>query len=290
MRISRGERLFVGFNYAALTLLGLLCIAPFINIFAQSLSGHYAIVSGQVGMLPVDPTLQAYDKVFQDKTFLMSMGISIMRTGVGVALSVLLTVLMAYPLSKPYIKGRSVIMFLLVFSMLFGSGMIPNYLLNKSLGLLDTFWVMVIPTLIAGFHVIIVRSFFQNVPGELEESARIDGCGNLGILFRIVFPLSMPVIATIALFKAVVHWNAFFDAVLYINNQDLMPLQVYLRNLIMMNASMINTGDIRMDEELIANESLKAAALFTSMIPILIVYPFLQKYFVKGMLIGSVKG
>lgn len=290
MRISRGEQWFHKINYTALTLLGLLCIAPFINIFAQSLSGHYAIISGQVGLLPVGTNVKAYTKVFQDQAFLLSMGISILRTGVGVALSVLLTVLMAYPLSKPYIKGRSVIMFLLVFSMLFGSGMIPNYLLNKSLGLLNTFWVMVIPTLIAGFHVIIVRSFFQNVPGELEESGRMDGCGNLGILFRIVLPLSMPVIATIALFKAVVHWNAFFDAVLYINDQKLMPLQVYLRNLIMMNASMINTGDMRMDDDLVANESLKAAALFTSMIPILIVYPFLQKYFVKGMLVGSVKG
>lgn len=290
MRISRGEKIFAAFNYSALVVLSLLCVLPFVNIFAQSLSGHHAITSGSVGLLPVDFNTMAYGKVFQDKAFLWSMWISIARTTVGVGLSVLLTVMMAYPLSKPYVKGRGVILFLLVFSMLFGSGIIPSYLLNKYLGLLNTFWVMIVPSLIAAFHVIIVRTFFQSLPNELEESARIDGCGNLGILFRIVLPLSMPVIAAISLFKAVTHWNAFFDAVIYITDAKLHPLQVYLRNLIMMNASTINTGDARVDDELIANESLKSAALFTSMVPILLVYPFLQKYFVKGMLLGSVKG
>jgi putative aldouronate transport system permease protein len=290
MYLTRAEKWFSLINHLLLVMLGLLCLAPFVNIFAQSLSGHHAIISGMVTLWPVDFNWSAYDKVLHDSGFIRSSSVSVARTLAGVTLSVLVTIMLAYPLTKSYIKGRSVILFLLVFSMMFNGGTIPNYLLMKSLGLLNTFSVMILPTLIVAFHVIIAKSFLQQLPVELEESAKMDGCSTLGILFRIVIPLSMPVIATIALFKAVSHWNAFFDAILYINDNKLVPLQVYLRNLVQMNQTSINTGNINLDEELIANESLKAAALFSSMVPILAVYPFLQKYFVKGMLLGSVKG
>lgn len=180
-------------------------------------------------------------------------------------------------------------MFLIVFTMLFSGGMIPTYLVIKELHLMNTFWAYVIPGAVNAFHVVIMKNFFQSIPNELEESARIDGSSNLGILFRIVVPLSMPVIATIALFNAVGQWNSFFDAVMYVTDSSLKPLQIYLRELVMSGQSNINTTD-SLERQLLAVESLKAAALIASTLPILLVYPFLQKYFVKGIMIGSVKG
>ncbi|MDF2922470.1 MAG: binding-protein-dependent transport system inner rane component [Paenibacillaceae bacterium] len=289
MRLTRSEKWMSAVIYTVLGLFALMALAPFLHVFAQSLSSHRAIMSGEVGLYPVDLSVKAYQEVLKDQAFIRSFIVSVERTVSGTLLNVLLTCLLAYPLSKSYIGGRKVIMMGIVFTMLFSGGMIPTYLVVKSLGLLDSFWVYLLPGAISAFNLIIMRSFFQNVPQELEESARIDGSSNLGILFKIVIPLSMPAIATISLFHAVSHWNAFFDAVLYISNSKLYPLQVYLRDLIQLNQSNINVKD-SLEQQLIANESLKAAALFASTIPILILYPFLQKHFVKGAMIGSVKG
>jgi putative aldouronate transport system permease protein len=228
-------------------------------------------------------------KVFNDPGFVQSFLVSVQRTVVGTIISVVMTMLLAYPLSRYYIKGRGPIMFLIVFTMLFSGGMIPTYLVIKELHLMNTFWAYVIPGAVNAFHVVIMKNFFQSIPNELEESARIDGSSNLGILFRIVVPLSMPVIATIALFNAVGQWNSFFDAVMYVTDSSLKPLQIYLRELVMSGQSNINTTD-SLERQLLAVESLKAAALIASTLPILLVYPFLQKYFVKGIMIGSVKG
>ncbi len=293
MRLSRGEQIASTINYVILGLFALLALAPFVHVLAQSFSSHHAITSGKVSLWPVEFTLESYSRVLNEQEFLNSFKISVLRTVVGTVVNVILTCLLAYPLSKAYIKGRSTIMFLIVFSMMFGGGMIPTFLVVKGTGLLNTFWAFVIPGAISAFNVIIIRNFFQSVPAELEESAKIDGGSNLGILFRIVIPLSMPAIATITLFHAVGHWNAFFDTVLYVTNRKLFPLQVYLRELIMFNSSGIdnNSGySANMDSTLLALESIKAAALIASTIPILIVYPFLQKYFVKGIMLGSVKG
>ncbi|NOU72708.1 ABC transporter permease subunit [Paenibacillus sp. LMG 31458] len=289
MRFSRQEKIGHLWNYALLGAFSLLALAPFVHILAQSFSSYRAVMSGEVSFLPVEFTWEAYGKVFDDNAFRQAFLISTWRTVLGTCLNVLLTVLLAYPLSKSYIKGRHFILFLIVFTMMFNGGMIPTYLIVKELGLYNSFWAFLLPGAISAFNVIIMKNFFQSVPPELEESARIDGCSNQGILYRIVVPLSMPAIATIALFHAVAHWNSFFDAVLYVADSKLNPLQVYLRNLIQANVTTINVTD-NLERQLLAVESLKAAALIASTVPILIVYPFLQKYFVKGILIGSVKG
>lgn len=293
MRLTRGERIASALNYVFLGLFALLALAPFVHVLAQSLSSHDAITSGKVGLLPVEFTLEAYGRVLSEQAFLNAFQVSVLRTVVGTAVNVVLTCLLAYPISKTYIKGRSVIMFMIVFTMMFGGGMIPTFLVVKETGLLNTFWAFIIPGAISAFNVIIMKNFFQSVPAEMEESAKIDGASNLGILFRIVMPLSMPAVATITLFHAVGHWNSFFDTVLYVTDRSLFPLQVYLRELVMFNQSNIdnNSGySANMDSTLLALESLKAAALIASTVPILIVYPFLQKYFVKGIMLGSVKG
>lgn len=289
MRMTRGEQWFSAFNYFALACFGLLTLAPFIHILAQSFSSYRAIMSGEVSFWPVEWTTEAYVKVFQDPSFTGAFLISVVRTIIGTFLNVILVSLLAYPLSKTYIRGRRPVMFLIVFTMLFSGGMIPSYILIKNLNLLNTFWVYIIPGAVNAFHVVIMKSFFQSIPNELEESARIDGSSNLGILFRIVIPLSMPAIATIALFNAVGHWNSFFDAVMYVTDSKLKPLQIYLREMVMSNSTNINTTDA-FERQLLAVESLKASALIASTLPILLVYPFLQKYFVKGIMIGSVKG
>ena len=286
---SKGEKTFSVLNYLFLGGFALLCLFPFIHVIAQSLSSQRAIVSGEVLFLPIETTFLAYKEIFMDQDFIRAFVVSVLRTVVGTFASVFFTILLAYPLSKTYIKGRGVILFLIVFTMIFNGGMIPTFLVVRETGLLNTFWAYIIPGLISAFNVIIVKNFFQSIPQELEESAKMDGCSNLGILFKIVIPLSMPVIATISLFVAVFHWNSFFDAVLYITDSSLYPLQVYLRELIQFNTSGIDLKD-NLEQALIANESIKAAALIASTLPILIVYPFLQKYFVTGVMIGSVKG
>lgn len=293
MKLTRGETVASGINHVLLGLMALLALAPFVHVLAQSFSSHRAITSGLVGLWPVDFSIEAYTRVLSQADFINAFQVSVLRTVVGTLFNVVITSLLAYPLSKRHLKGRSLIMFLIVFSMMFGGGMIPTFLVVKATGLLDTFWAYIIPGAVSAFNVIIIKNFFQSVPAELEESAKIDGGTNLGILFRIVIPLSMPAIATITLFHAVGHWNAFFDTVLYVTNRDLFPLQVYLRELIMFNQSGIdnNSGySANIDSTLLAMESLKAAALIASTVPILVVYPFLQKYFVKGLMLGSVKG
>lgn len=293
MKLSRGEQTASVINYAILGLFGLLALAPFVHLLAQSLSSHSAIVSGKVVFWPVDWTWEAYNRILREQEFLNAFGVSVLRTAAGTLVNVVLTCLFAYPLSKTHLKGRSVIMFLIVFTMMFGGGMIPTFLVVKATGLLNKFLVYIIPGAISAFNVIILKNFFQTVPVELEESAKMDGGSNFGILVRIIIPLSMPAIATIMLFHAVGHWNAFFDTVLYVTERKLFPLQVYLRELVMFNNSDINrnvSDSLNMDSTLLALESLKAAALIASTVPILVVYPFLQKYFVKGLMLGSVKG
>lgn len=289
MKLSLPERLFSTVNHIALSIFGLLALAPLLHILAQSFSSYRAIMSGEVLLWPVNFTLSAYNEIFKDGAFLRSFAVSVERTVIGTAVNVLLTCLLAYPLSKPYIRGRNIVLFMMVFTMIFSGGMIPTYLLVKQVGLLNSFWAYIIPGALSAFNVIIMKNFFRSVPQEVEESARMDGCGNLGILYRIFVPLSMPAIATIALFHGVGHWNSFFDAVLYVNEKSLQPLQVYLRSLIQFNTTDIRTND-SLEQQLLALESIKGAAIIVSMIPMLIVYPWLQKYFVKGIMLGSVKG
>jgi putative aldouronate transport system permease protein len=281
MGTSLGEKWFNRINAIALLMIAALCVFPFLNAFAQSFSSHRAIISGSVWLWPVEFNIRAYQKVFEDHTFYKALYISVLRTAVGATLGVLVAAMLAYPLARPQIKGRSTILFLILFTMLFSGGMIPTYLVVKSLGLLNSFWGLIFPGLTGAFHIIVMKSFFQSIPAELEDSARVDGCSPFGVFFRIILPLSLPMLAAIFLFKAVGHWNAFFDAILYITDRSM-----YLSMLDQM------TKDFMIEdvEKTVPTESLKAATLMTSMLPILLVYPFLQKYFVKGMMLGSVKG
>jgi putative aldouronate transport system permease protein len=286
---TKGEKAFNVFNGILLILIALSALAPFVHVIAQSLSSHRAIVSGEVGLWPIEWNTMAYAEVFKDKSFWNSFMISVLRTVIGTFVNVLLASMLAYPLSRKYLKGRSVIMFSIVFTMMFNGGIIPTYLVVRELHLLNTFAAYIIPMAVGAFAVIVLKNFFQEVPKELEESALIDGASNVGIMFRIFIPLSMPALATMALFHAVAHWNSFFDAVIYVQNRDLFPLQVFLRELIQFNSTNANLMD-NLERQMIANESLKAATLISATVPILVVYPALQKYFIKGMLIGSVKG
>jgi len=217
------------------------------------------------------------------------MTVSIGTTLVGTLLSMLLTSLMAYGLSRRDLDGRRVIMFLVVFTMLFNGGMIPTFLVVKELGLIDTYAALILPSAIAAFNLIILKNFFQNIPDGLEESAKIDGCSDFGILFRIVLPLSMPAIATISLFYAVTYWNTYMSAILYLNKSEMWPIQVLLRQIVVLASGMDYSSSL--DSEVPPPEqSVKMAVIVVATLPILLVYPFLQKHFAKGAMLGSIKG
>ncbi|TMV47875.1 carbohydrate ABC transporter permease [Paenibacillus mesophilus] len=277
--------------YGTLVLMAFATLLPFLNVLSKSVSEEWAVVSGKVGVFPVGFQFETMKFVITSYEFLRSFSVSIYITVVGTLLSLLLTAISAYPLSKRHLPGIKFIMLLFVFTMLFGGGIIPNYLLIRSLGLIDSLWALILPSLISVFNLLVIKSYFEGLPESLEESARIDGARTLTILFRILLPLCGPVLATIALFYAVGYWNEFFNAMIYINSPSLKPLQLYLRDIVL-NAASATAGIDRTADELmnLSPDNVRSATVIASTIPILIVYPLLQKYFIKGVLIGSVKG
>lgn len=283
------DRIVSALNYLLLSMLGLVTLLPFLHVLAQSLSSQAAVVSNQVTVYPIDMQVDAYKLLLQDAAFYRSFGISVLRTAGGVLINMVLTCLMAYPLSKPTFRGRGLIMNMVIFTMLFQGGLIPTFLLLKELYLLDTLWSLVLPSAISAFNLILLINFFRSVPPSMEESAKMDGAGHGTILFRIFIPLSMPSIATLSLFYAVMHWNSYFDAVMYISKPELNPLQVYLRNMIVLNDSNIEMTDYG-GLFLVAPETLKAATIIASVLPMILLYPFVQRHFVKGVMLGALKG
>lgn len=284
-----GDVAFDIVNIMILALLALSCVIPFINTLATSLSGNESVLAGQVFLLPKQFQINSYRAVFADWSMVRSMLFTVGLTVAYVALAMLMSILAAYPLSKKRLKGRGVIWGYLMLSSYMPAGIIPSYLLINALGLLNTFWALLLPALINTYNIIVMKSFFANIPESLEESARIDGANELVVLWRIILPLSMPILATISLFFAVSKWNSYTDALFYITDTKLFPLQLKLRQLISLN----QTSDLQnqlSQEETVVPETLKAASLMFATIPILCVYPWLQKYFVKGVMIGSVKG
>lgn len=268
----------------------LVCLIPMLYVAAISLSSNAAILAGKVYIWPVGLNFNSYKVVFADKTMTRSLFFTVMLTVVYTVLSMLMTILAAYPLSKKELKGRNVFLLIIVFTMYFSGGMIPDYILIRNLGLLNNFWAMVLPGLISAFNMIVLKTFFSNLPESLEESAFIDGASYLTILVRIVLPLSMPVLATLSLFYAVGRWNGFMDALLYITDSKLFPLQLKLYQIIYNN---MQPEISAMEGNLASNvlpESLKAASVMFATIPIILVYPWLQKYFVSGVMIGAIKG
>ncbi|SDO57060.1 putative aldouronate transport system permease protein [Paenibacillus sp. yr247] len=284
MKSSLGETCFRMVNYVVLILLSVTMILPIIHVFAISMSDPAAVDAHQVQFLPVELTSSAWKYIVAKADLWRSLSVNLFITVVGTLLSLLFTSLLAYPLARKDFRIRNKIMFGIVFTMIFQAPMIPYFLTIKSLGLLDSIWVLIIPSTISAFNLIILRTFFQQLPFELEESARIDGCTDYGILFRMVIPLSKPALATMGLFYAVTYWNMFFHAILFIRNPKLYPLQLKLRE------TMVNT-DLSANLNAMAynSQTLQAATIIFVTLPILLVYPFIQKYFVQGATLGAVK-
>lgn len=284
------DKVFKIVTIAVVVFIAACCLFPFLHILAISFSDKTSVIRGDVLLWPVNFDLSAYKAVFTNKGLMDSMWFSLLLTAVYTVFALVMTILCAYPLSRPGLKFKSPILLYILFTMYFSGGMIPGYLNIKSLGLLDTFWVLVFPTVLSTYNMILMKSFFQSMPRELEESAYVDGANDLVVLIKIVLPLSKAMLATIALFYAVSRWNGFMDAILYINDESMYTIQLRLRQLIQSSQVSSMMEEIpEMKEDLIA-ETIKAACMVFSMIPVMIIYPWLQKYFVKGVMIGSVKG
>ncbi|MCY9697397.1 carbohydrate ABC transporter permease [Paenibacillus alginolyticus] len=277
--------------YLLLILIAAACVIPFIYILAASITAPEELLKKGFILIPTKFSLIGYQYILSTSVILSSLAVSISITVVGTLANLFFTALMAYPLAQRDLMGVSFFMKLVVFSMLFSGGMIPTYLVVKETGLLDSPAALIVPGLISAFNLIIMRSFFQQLPDGLEEAARIDGCSDIGILFRIVLPLSAPVLASLALFYAVGHWNAYFNAILYINDSTYWPIQVWLRQIVILAQGGIgDSSQFGADFVPPPAETIKMAVIVLSTLPILIVYPFLQKHFAKGALLGSVKG
>lgn len=287
---SPSYRVFNTFNTILLIVLALLCVIPLLHVLAVSLSAKAAADANIVGLWPVDFTLDAYRKTTSNPIFLNSMWIAVKRTVIGTLLTLLLAFLAAYPLSKENtaFRGRNIYAWLFVFTMLFNGGLVPFYMVIQKIGLMDNFWVLVLPGAVNVFLTILMLNFFRGVPKELEEAALIDGAGHFRTLFSIYLPVSLPAIATLALFSMVFHWNSWFDGLLYIGDPKRYPLATFLQTVIIqrdMSSMSMNPADLA----LISQKTVKSAQIFIGALPILIVYPFLQKFFVKGLVMGSVK-
>lgn len=279
--------------YLLLALSALTCLLPLLNTIAISFSDKAAAMSGKVFLWPINPTLASYRAILEDQQFFRSFWNSIVRVVVGGAINVVLTILMAYPLSKSpkYFPQKNIYMWFVVFCMLFNGGLIPTYLLIYNLHIMDTIWALVLPGAVPVFNVIILMNFFKGIPDELDEAARIDGANPWTIMIRIFVPLAVPSIATITLFSIVGHWNAFFDGMIYINTRAKIPLQTYLQSLVVeiRDTTGMTPEEIKQMNEL-SSRTFNSAKVFVAMVPVLVVYPFLQKYFVSGLVMGSVKG
>ncbi|TMV50610.1 carbohydrate ABC transporter permease [Paenibacillus mesophilus] len=286
MKQTFASRLFDVSNIVLLTCLSVITLYPFWDSLIVSVIPLQESLASNIHLFPKTITWEAYAYIFKMDELWSSYGVSLFVTGVGTLLSMLMTVLAAYALSKPQLKGKRTIMFLIVFTMMFNGGLIPTYLVVKQLHLLNSVWALIIPTALSTYNLIIMRNFFMGLPESLEESARIDGCTDLGVLFRIVVPLSMPAIATVALFYAVARWNEFFTAVMYITDKDKWPLQLFLRAMLVENEASFQGGG---DNPFLLGQSMKMASVMISTIPVLLIYPFFQKYFVQGVTLGAVK-
>lgn len=288
MRRSAGERIFLVLNVAFMVAFSLTILYPFAHVASSAMSDNAAVSGGRVTFYPIRFTLEPLRQLLVNSAYRVSMANTVFITVVGTAMNMAVTATLAYPLSRKKLKLWGFLNFLVVFTMFFGGGMIPTYLVVRGLGILDTYWAYLLPGLVSPFFCILLRNFFSSIPKELEESAVIDGAGQLLILFRIIVPLSMAAMATIGLFYAVGHWNVFMLAIMYITKRSMWTLQMFLREIVSQLASVLESPEV--PEKQVAQESLRMAAIIVSVAPILIVYPFVQKYFVKGVMVGSVKG
>jgi putative aldouronate transport system permease protein len=291
--MTPGMRVFSIINYLFLTLVAFTCLLPMLNQLAISFSSSGAVAMGKVSILPVEFTLKSYQYMAEKPQFFSSVLISLQRLLLAVPLSMLVSILAAYPLSRQgsEFKARKVYIWYFVVPMLFSGGLIPTYMIVRYTGLIDSIGALVLPYLVNVFNIILMMNFFRSIPKELEEAALMDGAGNVRVLVSIILPVSTPVLATIALFFIVNHWNSWFDGLIYMNSPGKYPLQTYLQTMVISRDLMVmeSLRDVRNIPD-ISDRTGKAAQIFLAALPVLIVYPFLQKYFTTGIVMGSVKG
>ncbi|WP_235885342.1 carbohydrate ABC transporter permease [Paenibacillus cymbidii] len=290
IRAGAGSRLFDGLNAVIMLALVFATFYPLYYIFVVSVSNGSAVMRGDVAFWPHGFNWDTYRLIFKDPSIVRSYGNTILYTTVGTAINLICTALCAYPLSKKDFYGRSVFTLLIVFTMFFSGGLIPSYLLVQKLGMLNSIWALVIPGAISVWNMIIMRTFFQGIPAELYDSAQIDGANELTSLVRITLPLSKPIMATMAMFYAVGHWNSFFPAMIYLDEKVKFPLQIVLRNMVVMGEMSSQSQEISGVFASVTATNIKYAVIVIAVLPIVMIYPFVQKYFIKGTMIGSLKG
>lgn len=287
-RLPKSDRLFGMFNGLFLLVFTFLIVYPIYYMLVVSLSGSTAVLRGEVQFFPVNFTLNAYSVILSDPLIPRAYLNTITYASLGTLVNLIFTSMCAYPLSRKNFQARSTFTFIIVFTMLFDAGLVPNFLVVNSLGLRNTIFAIILPHAINVYYMIIMRTFFQQLPDALFESAHIDGAGDFRIFFKILLPLSKPVLASVTLFYAVGHWNSFLWPLLYLDNRKMYPLQLLLRNIVISNEMASMTG--AMSEMLVSPTNVKYAVIFITILPIILVYPFIQKYFSKGIMIGALKG
>jgi len=293
IRLSTGDRIFNIINITLLSVIMLIVLYPLIYIVSASFSNSNAVMAGEVWLFPVKPTLAGYEAVFKNSKIPRSFANTIYLTVVGTMVNIVLTVMLAYPLSRRNLYGRGVITGFITFTMLFSGGLVPSFLLIKNLGLYNTYWALILPGAVSVYNVIVARTFFQsNIPDDLYEAASLDGCSDIYFILKIVLPLSAPIIAVLTMFYAVGHWNSYFNAMIYLQDSKKFTLQVVLRNILIANEidnEMMKDVEAMQKQEGLA-QLLKYSLIVVASVPMLILYPFIQKHFVKGVMIGALKG
>lgn len=289
---TTSDRIVDTFLYIVLALFGLATLFPIYYVFVMAVTPIQVVLkSGGFVLFPSEITFEGFAAIFASPVVPQALKVTLFVTLTGTVLNLLITAFTAYPLAKHMLPGRNVILLMIVFTMLFSGGLIPLYLVVRGTGLLNTVWALILPGLVSAFNMLIMKTYFENLPDEIEEAARVDGCGEFSTLFRIVLPLSKPIMATLGLFYGVNHWNAYFQGVMYITDRSLQPMQVVLRNMLQaqnISQELLVTNQAMLQQ--LPPETMKMAAVVVTIIPIIMIYPFLQKYFVKGFLLGSVKG
>lgn len=290
---SLGMKIFTVFNYTFLTLLALTCLLPMINQLAISFSSSSAVAAGDVGLFPVDFTLDSYEYMADKPEFWKSLAVSLKRILIAVPFSMIICILAAFPLSRQdhEFPARKYYIWMFVVPMLIGGGLIPTYIVVRNTGLIDSIWALVLPYTVNVFNTILLMNFFRSLPKELEEAAYVDGATHWQVLLRIILPVSKPVLATVTLFVIVNHWNSWFDGLIYLNSPDHYPLQTYLQTQVV-SANLMAQESLRDIRQIgmISDRTGKASQIFLAAVPVLMIYPFLQKYFTAGIVMGSVKG
>jgi putative aldouronate transport system permease protein len=288
---SWSDRIVDGGIYTILALFGLLTLFPLYYVVIVSFTPYTEVLrNGGFLLIPHTFTLDAFKVIFTSGVVPRALGVTLLVTVLGTALNLAVTTLLAYPLSKKFLPGRNAVLMGIVFTMLFSGGLIPTFLTVKMTGLMNTIWALIIPGLVSTFNMLIMKTYFESLPQEVEEAAKVDGCGDVATLVKIVLPLSMPIMATLGLFYGVTHWNAYFPGIMYLNDRSLYPLQVVLRNMIITPSVSQELAVPQTQLSALPPESIKMATVVVAIVPVMLVYPFLQKYFIKGMLIGAVKG